>query len=120
MSRRSFQQGDIVWVRVADQRGFIKRRPAIVLSPTHAITRDGTAMVVAVTTTLPAVLSDDFVELPWDLTGKSASKLQRRSAAKCDWVREVPVDDCEWAGGQVLKDTIRKILVAIDRYRSRS
>jgi mRNA-degrading endonuclease toxin of MazEF toxin-antitoxin module len=95
---------------VCDPRGNEKRRPVVVVTGDDEITSHVTVVAVAVTTTFPDPPPADHVPLPWDPTGRSATRLTRRSAAVCTWILAVPVDDLEPTGGNVPPAVLLEIL----------
>jgi mRNA-degrading endonuclease toxin of MazEF toxin-antitoxin module len=89
-SPQALQVGRIVWAEVADQNGFRKQRPAIVVSVTE---ERNELTVVAVTSRVPDVLPDDHVLLPWHSQGHPRTGLNRKSAAVCSWIAEIAASD---------------------------
>lgn len=89
--------GDIVIVRdILDPRGENpKDRPAVIVTPTDEIEAAGTVFVIAMTTTVPRILPDDHVALPWQRPRHPRTGLNQRNAAVCRWLDEVNLDRIE-------------------------
>jgi hypothetical protein len=83
--------GSVIWAELADPNGFLKVRPAVIVSPTADILAGQPVRVVAITTRLPNPLPPDHVLLPWDPRGRARSGLRRRCAAVTTWLAEIPV-----------------------------
>jgi mRNA-degrading endonuclease toxin of MazEF toxin-antitoxin module len=84
--------GRIVWVEVPDSQGRNpKRRPAVIVTPTHEIQADGEVCVVGISTKFEEAPPEVQVELPWDPRGVAKTQLRKRSWAVCTWVLTVPV-----------------------------
>ena len=105
--------GSVVWVELADARGALKVRPAVVISPTAQITTGATIRVVAVTSRLPDVLPQDHVLLPWHPQGKARSGLRRRCAAVVTWQAVVPVEKVQEVVGILPNDVIAELLAKV-------
>ena len=95
------RQGDIVWVAATDPRGNVKRRPVVVVSSTPADAADGAFVAVCITTTFPDPPPPGHVPIPWDPSGRSATRLRRRSAAVPAWLVTAAVGDAEETGGRL-------------------
>jgi mRNA-degrading endonuclease toxin of MazEF toxin-antitoxin module len=85
------QQGSVIWAELADDKGFRKVRPAVVVSPAADIAAGKPLRVAAITTRLPQPLPADHVLLSWDPRGRARSGLRKRSAAIASWVVGIPV-----------------------------
>ncbi|MEX2173190.1 MAG: hypothetical protein WD872_02435 [Pirellulaceae bacterium] len=109
----SLQLGSIVWVAIADANGFVKLRPAVIVTPSDRIAGAGSLHAVAVTSRLAEPLPSDHVLLPWHPKGHPRTKLNRRCAAACGWLVQVQAGDIrEVAGivpGAVLIEILRLI-----------
>jgi mRNA-degrading endonuclease toxin of MazEF toxin-antitoxin module len=80
------EQGRIVWLQICDPQGRnLKKRPAVIVTPTSEIEAGKPIVCVAVTAQLPPKLSDDFVLLPYQAGGHPRTGLSKRSAAMCSW-----------------------------------
>ena len=110
----SLAQRDIVWARVADPRGHVKRRPVIIVTATDEIILDGPIAAVAISSTLPETLTREYVDLPWSHLGHPATRLSRRSAAVCNWQVQLRPSDVDEVKGFVPTKTMIGIL---DRMR---
>jgi hypothetical protein len=94
--------GSIVWAMVRDQRGYRKRRPAIVLTPTSEISLDEPILLVAITTTYPEPPPSDCLELPWNPDPRRvATGLGYRSAAVVSWLEPVYLDEVDSLVGRI-------------------
>ena len=90
------EQGRIILVEVSDpQERNIKLRPAVIISETTQIQRDGRITCVAITSSIPDKLPNDCVFLPFDPTGKARTGLRKRSMAMCSWIFEIKEDEIE-------------------------
>jgi len=85
MHRSDLRQGHIVFARVDDGCGNIKRRPVLILSEDADIAAGRPIVAVAVTTTYPDPPPSVAVELPWHRDGAASTGLRRRSAAIATW-----------------------------------
>lgn len=84
------EQGRIILVEVTDpQKRNAKTRPAVIISETKQIESDGRVTCVAITSSIPDRVPDDFVLLPFHPGGKVRTGLRKRSAAMCSWLFEV-------------------------------
>jgi mRNA-degrading endonuclease toxin of MazEF toxin-antitoxin module len=90
------EQGRIILVAVPDpQNRNVKVRPAVIISETQQIERDGRIACVAVTSTVPDEVPDDCVLLPYHPGGKVRTGLRKRSMAMCSWLFEIKEDEIE-------------------------
>jgi mRNA-degrading endonuclease toxin of MazEF toxin-antitoxin module len=95
---------------VRDRRGNAKRRPAIILTPTHLIRPDSDLLVMAITTTLPEPPPPWHVPLPWNADArKVVTRLAQRSAAVVNWVDVVRVSDVLEINGVLPAKVLREI-----------
>jgi mRNA-degrading endonuclease toxin of MazEF toxin-antitoxin module len=80
--------GEIVLVsKLVDPRGRNpKDRPAVIVTRTEEIDSGAPLVVVAITTTLPEPLPDDYVSLPWSRPRHPRTGLNERNAAVCHWL----------------------------------
>ena len=106
----SLAQGDIVWARIADPRGNVKRRPVIIVTATDDIILDGPVAAVAITSTVPETLTREYGDLPWSHMGHPATGLRRRSAAVCNWPIQLRPSDVDEVKGFVPTKTMLRIL----------
>ena len=85
-----YAYGDIVLVSgLLDPQGRNpKDRPCVVVT-NPAMSPEGRQLVVAISTTLPDTLPDDYVLLPYHHAHHPRTGLNRRNAAIGRWVREV-------------------------------
>jgi hypothetical protein len=84
---RSYSVGAIVEATIPDKNGFRKARPLIVVDDDTGT--PGEYAVVAITSKFTLPLDRRFIELPWAEGGHEATRLDRPSVAKCDWVEYV-------------------------------
>ena len=98
----TLRQGDIIWAFLADDRGSVKFRPAVVLATDAALQSGDPFAVAAVTTTFPDPPPAGHVELPWNADPRrTATGLSRRSAAVTGWVRQVDSAEVDHRSGRV-------------------
>ncbi len=102
--------GRIVWAEIPDPNGIRKLRPAVIVTPTDALTPAGPFDVVAVTSRLPDSLPDDHVLLPWHPSGHPRTGLNRRCAAVCTWLAQIVDSDIQDVAGLVPTPLMRTIL----------
>ena len=105
--------GRIVWAQVADANGISKLRPAVIVTPTEAITTEGVLDIVAVTSRVPDPLPDDHVMLPWHPRGHARTRLNRKCAAVCSWLAQIPASAVEDIAGMLPAATLLEILQKI-------
>jgi hypothetical protein len=111
------EQGRIILVEVSDPQGRnVKIRPAVIISETEQIQRDGRISCVAITSSLPDELSDDLVLLPYHPAGKVRSGLRKRSAAMYSWLFEIEEDRIEKYIGVIPFELLSEI---VDRAEGR-
>jgi hypothetical protein len=107
------QFGQIIWAEIADPNGIRKSRPAVILTPTDRIGPSTPIEVVAVTSSLPQPLPEDYVILPWHAQGHPRTGLNRKCAAVCNWLaRILPGDIQSVAGfvpGPILAEVVSKV-----------
>lgn len=94
-------QGTIVWAQITDARGQIKRYPAVILTATGEIDPGSPIQCVAITTSFPEPPPREYVELPWFPGRHPATQLSRRSAAVCNWLVELSLDQVQDVKGFV-------------------
>jgi mRNA-degrading endonuclease toxin of MazEF toxin-antitoxin module len=87
----SLSFGDIVIVtELLDPHGRNpKDRPAVVVTPTEDLEAGGAIFVIAITTTLPEPLPDDYISLPWARPRHPRTGLDTRNAVVCHWLSRV-------------------------------
>ena len=112
-TRPQLRLGRIVWADVKDANGFVKTRPAVVMSATAEIGLGKPLIVMAITTTYPDPPPADHVELPWHAQGHPVTRLTRRSAAVTTWMDTIMPDQIRGYGGGVPPKYMRKILERI-------
>ena len=106
-------QGRIVWAELADSNGFVKLRPAVIVSATEHLQRDQPIEVVAVTSRLPDELLEDHVLLPWHGQGHPRTGFNRRCAAVCSWLGRIMASDIQDVAGVVPGEPLLLILSKI-------
>src|SRR5579872_2164200 len=107
--------GQIVWADIADANGVRKTRPAIVLTTGERIAPSAPLKVVAITSTLPQPLTDEYVLLPWHAQGHPRTGLKRKCAAVCNWLSEILPSEIHNVVGEVPGSILD---VIIDRIES--
>ena len=108
------RQGQIIFAKVLDPRGYAKIRPLLVLSRTAEIESSGVCVAAAVTTTFTDPPPNNMITLPWHRDGNVSTGLRRRSAVVCDWLVKIKVDQVENIVGYVRSDVLRGIKQIID------
>jgi mRNA-degrading endonuclease toxin of MazEF toxin-antitoxin module len=85
--------GDIVIVTdLLDRSGRNpKDRPAVVVTPTDELEAGRPVFVIAITTSLPDSLPEDFISLPRFRPRHPRTGLDKRNAAVCRWLAKVDV-----------------------------
>jgi len=112
----SLEQGQIVWVRIADQTGRNpKCRPAVIVTRTNEITPHGQIVVVAATGVFRRPLPENTISLPWAHGGHQTTGLKKECVAICDWLVTVNVDDIDSVGGRLPPSTLRSIIENLPR-----
>lgn len=94
-------QGSIIEASVLDTQGRNpKRRPLVIISPTEQIQDGEPFYCAAITGSLPTILPDDHVLIPYSNSGRHPyTGLSKRCAAVCSWaVRVKPEDVIEIRG----------------------
>lgn len=112
--------GDIASAKITDERDRnLKDRPVIVIS----ISSDGERAVVAAITTvtpvMPNPLPEVYVPLPCHRNRHPKTGLNKKSAAKCDWLKKVPVRDISRVVGPVPEQEWLRILDQINKHGGR-
>ena len=80
-------QGRIVMAEVLDPQGENpKIRPVVIVTPDDEIKPGSPFVGVAVTGTLPKRLTSEYVPLPYHPDGRARTQLDKKNAAKCDWL----------------------------------
>jgi len=111
INRKQLRAGSIVWAILRDERGYRKRRPAIILTPDEEISEDQPLALMAITTTYPDPTPADHIELPWNSDARKVSThLVRRSAAVISWLATVYLDEIDQFIGTVPPARMRLIL----------
>ena len=118
----SLHYGDIVIVSdLLDPRGRNpKDRPAVVVTPTDELDAGGPIYIVAITTTLPGVLPDDHVPLPWQRPRHPRTGLNKRNAAVCHWLALIEADRIDRVIGFVPNAELAMIGEALRRLADES
>jgi len=94
--------GRIIWVRLADpQARNVKRRPAVIITPTDAIEEGGDVWVVGISTLFELAPGEVQTELQFDPCGNCRTKLRERCWAVSTWVARVSLLDIEEYAGAV-------------------
>lgn len=89
-------QGRIVWIELADKRGFNKYpRPVIILTPTAEISSEDTLVCVVAShsASQKSPRPDSYVEVPHQPEGKVRTRLRKPTVAVCQWLEEFEKDD---------------------------
>ena len=108
------KQGEILWARSYDPRGANEKcRPFVVLTLTAEIARGEPILAVAISTTLPEPLTEEYVELPWHPRGLVRTRLKKRCAVCCQWLEELDRNDIEEIRGHVPGGTLKEIIQRI-------
>jgi hypothetical protein len=80
----ALQLGSIVWMEVPDANGYLKLRPAVIVTPTGMIGAAKRLQVVAISSRFSEPLPADHVLLPWHAQGHLRTRLHRKCAAVCN------------------------------------
>ena len=98
----TLEQGRIVWAELPSSDGTqMKRRPAVVVTPTIELAPGAPFMVVAATTKFTEPLPSDHVLLPWHSAGKVRTQLRQPTAVVCTWLFAIQETDIHKFGGVV-------------------
>ena len=110
-------QGDIVMATVRPLRGEVKRRPAVLVTPTPLIAGAATLKVVGIST---SYRPDDphIVPLGWRSDGRIHTRLRRDSAATAALTVDVPAADIEATGGHLSQSERIELLGLVKRLGS--
>lgn len=119
-TRGDLKQGTIVWAVIADPRGSLKHRPAVIITASEEIILDQPIVAVAVTTSFPNPPPDSHVELPWNASGSVQTGLRRRSAAVCEWLVRLRPSDVAKINGVVPHRQLLEIVEKVNRLNRRS
>jgi len=111
------EQGTIGFATVADPRGNAKNRPVVIITDTSEIVLDAEIVAVAVTSTIPSPVTDQYVLLPWTRWGHPATGLTKRCAAHCQWLITLKPSDFS-PRGYVPTRYLREILEKVNRTNS--
>ena len=105
------RRGSIAWLLIADRRAQnTKRRPLVIVKPTHEIKPGELVAGVAVTTTATDPPPPECVELPWDPLGRAPTGLRKRSCAVCNWLVKVMPGELDVTDKYVPQDTVSEII----------
>ncbi len=106
----SVRFGDIVLVSLVDMNGVnTKPRPAVVVSPNEVVSSGGPIVVVALTSTLPRVMTEDHVPLQWQHNKHPITGLNKPNAAVCNWLSVVQPDQIIRQIGRAVGDRLQAI-----------
>jgi mRNA-degrading endonuclease toxin of MazEF toxin-antitoxin module len=98
----ALQQGRIVEARVSDLQGRNdKPRPVVIISETEDIKPGQLFTCVAITSSVPDPLPAEYVMLPFAQGGNCMTKLSKKSAAACHWIRQITDADVVFERGTV-------------------
>jgi hypothetical protein len=96
---------------LADHNGHLKRRPAIIISPTDEIEAGAEIAVMAISTSYPAPPPANCIELPWNNDRRrSVTRLSQRSAAVTNWLRYIREEEIDELAGDVPLTIMVRIL----------
>lgn len=104
--------GTIIRAWVSDESGRNwKNRCLVIITPTRDLKRDEPFICVCITSAFPAPVSPPFVEVPSrDVKGgHPATKLQNRSAAACQWLRQLEEHDVDEVVGSMPPSSMENI-----------
>jgi mRNA-degrading endonuclease toxin of MazEF toxin-antitoxin module len=118
MNAPGIKLGQIVWAEIADANQNRKSRPTIVVTPTKLISATSTLEVVAITSTLPQPLPEDYILLPWHGQGHPRTGLKRKCAAVPSWVARILPSDIQSVAGVVPDRLLLEILKRIQSMQS--
>jgi hypothetical protein len=86
----SLSYGDVIVTDLLDPYGRNpKDRPAVVVTRTEDLDAGQPVFVIAVTTTLPEHLPDDYVRIPWSRPRHLRTGLDTKNTAVCHWLARV-------------------------------
>lgn len=112
------RHGDIVWVKIDDERGRNpKLRPVIVVSEQEEIDDGGSVMVIAITTTFDTPLSENQVRIPSHPNRNPITGLSKPCVAVCTWARMVEQGDITRRQGRVTPRALARIVEFINKSR---
>ena len=113
MASPTIKFGQIAWAEVADANGVRKARPVVVLTSSERITETSPLEVVAITSTLPQPLTEEYVLLPWHAQGHPRTGLKRKCAALCTWLTQISPSDIQSVAGQVPPAVLDEIMAKV-------
>jgi hypothetical protein len=102
------KRGSIVWAAVADQRGFVKSRPLVILSIGNE--SDPSMVCSCVTTRQRKPRPTTYVRIPWDKRGTSASGLTEPSFAVADWLVVVRKSEVRLECGELVGKSLTSLI----------
>lgn len=109
------RRGDIVLVEIVDpQLQNPKLRPVVVLTKSaksEFVTELG---VVGITGTIPKVIPDDFVKLPYHANRHPRTGLTKKSAAVCGWLVTINETGVQKRIGRVPEKQLREIVAIVN------
>jgi mRNA-degrading endonuclease toxin of MazEF toxin-antitoxin module len=103
-----------VIANVRPPRGEVKRRPAVVVTPTPLIAAATTLQIVGISTSYRPE-DPDVVPLGWRSDGRTQTRLRRDSTATATLRDDVPVPDLESTGGHLSKSELLSLLDILRR-----
>jgi mRNA-degrading endonuclease toxin of MazEF toxin-antitoxin module len=113
--RPELRRGRIVWLSLADPRGKLKHRPALILTATADIRPDEPFEVMAISTSFPDPPPAYHIELPWHNDPRRVvTRLSSRSAAVVNWLRAVNPNEVTRLAGDVPPQRMLEILRRLD------
>jgi mRNA-degrading endonuclease toxin of MazEF toxin-antitoxin module len=109
-------RGQVVEIVVPDPRGEnVKRRPVVILTSTEEIPSAETLVGAAISTQLVDPLPPDWIELPWDPTGKAKSGLKKPCVVKCRWLVKIKPQEIVSVIGHLSSEKIESIMKQVTR-----
>jgi mRNA-degrading endonuclease toxin of MazEF toxin-antitoxin module len=109
------EQGRIILAEVLDpQNRNPKKRHLVIVSRNDQIEAGKPFWCVAITGTLPRKLTNEFVLLPFQRSGRSLTGLTKRCAAMCSWRLEIDESQVIRYVGRVPDDKLDAIIQAIE------
>ncbi len=110
-------RGRVVLAEVVDPQGRNpKQRPLVIVTATDEIQTGSPFVGVAISTTFPNPIPDDYVSLPFHPNGQVQTGLRKRCAAVCSWLVRLTHSDIKGDIGRVPDGQMREILDKVNRY----
>jgi mRNA-degrading endonuclease toxin of MazEF toxin-antitoxin module len=112
--------GDIVIVdALLDPKGQNpKNRPAVIVTPSAELAEGRPIFVIAITTTLPEPLPNDYIPLPWSRPRHPRTGLNERNAAVGHWLAHVEESRIIRVIGRTPAAQLNMIVAALERLES--